>query len=124
MQNFDSPQFFLNDNNYADPDAKVLYLMERYQFRHLPNSEIYLIKNNLIVPIFLLFDYSLERLDMLNFLAEKNYVYDPLLSRSYVNEVASIKLETFQKFITLKELEFHYNEALSDFLEEIEPQIN
>lgn len=118
MRNIDDSKFFINNNNYSDINAKVDYLINKYGFKIHPLNETMMFKNDLIIYIDSLYNYSLEKLDVINFLARKRFVHDPFWIKGYVNEFLQLKYEDIHNFEP-REIKEMYQIAREKFYEKV-----
>jgi hypothetical protein len=108
---------FSEDHQYIDNDAKINYMKKRFNFKKCAGSSHYLQKNDLVIPNRILFNYTLSELEIINFLADNYYVYNPF-DAMYMGEYLMVKFEDVHSF-TLKELEFMLQYAKETFHETV-----
>lgn len=118
MKNIDDSKYFVNNNDYSDINAKIQYLIKKYNFQIHPMNERMIFKNDLILYIDSLYNYSVEKLDVINFLAKKYFVHDPYMTKGYVNEFIQFKYEDIHNFEP-REIKEMYQLAREKFYEKV-----
>lgn len=118
MRNIDDSKYFINNNSYSDIDAKTNYLINKYGFEIHPHNERIIYKNDLVLYIESLYNYSLEKLDVMNFLAKKRFVHDPFIVKGYVNEFFQLKYEDIHNYEP-REIKEMYQLAREKFYEQV-----
>lgn len=108
----------INEFQYNDFDAKLVYLFEKCGFRYHPNNPTMIFKNDLIIFEKMVYNYDKEQLDCLNWLANKQFVFDPFTIGGYFNEYISYTHENIQN-VSLKELRESYKDARERFFEAV-----
>lgn len=102
-----------NDNIYTDNKAKVFYLFEK-GFRVWEQSPDLLIKNDLAISPNALYNYNLEKLDLIDFLADNWYVHDPIFVKGYYSEYCELTYELFHQ-LEPEEIKYIHKENLEHF---------
>ncbi len=91
-------EIFANNNFYAVIESKTNYLINKYGFIKHPNNEKMLVKNDLVIMIDMLYNYSREKLDVLEFLAHNNFVNDPFFIKGFINEFVQMSYDDVHNY--------------------------
>jgi hypothetical protein len=103
-----------NKTQYIDLRSKINYLIKKHNFIYDDLEPSYIMKKDMVLHIAILHNYAKEQLDVLNFLANKYFIYDPFIHKGFLSDICSIKFEDMHSF-SLKEIRMMYNDAVEIF---------
>jgi hypothetical protein len=116
MRNFDTDSYPANSNDYSDVDVKVEYLINEHNFSLHPDSPRCLVKNDMVIHRTMLYNYNVEKLDLLAYLAREWFINDPVITKGFMSEVMKIDYEAIHMLMPEEIIEV-YEEQKQEFKE-------